>query len=297
MPHSSPERIGLLAGWGRFPISVAVALKRQHHHVYCLGVQGHADPALGSICDDFEFVGVARLGTQIRYFRRHGVRQATMAGKLFKHKLLYDKDWWRHRPDWQFVRTFFPHFITQSRDRNDDELLGTAVRLFARHGIALVPATDLAPEFLVKLGQISGKRLSASQRKDVEFGWRLAKQMGSLDVGQSVAVKGRAVLAVEAIEGTDSCIRRAGQLCAAGGFTVVKVAKPQQDMRFDVPTIGVGTIESMIAAGASVLVVEAGKTIILDQPETVALASRHNVSIVAIDTVEAVADESLAPAA
>lgn len=293
MPQPTQGRIGLLAGWGRFPVSVALALKSDHHQVYCLGIRGHADQVLAEICDDFRLVGVAQLGGHIRYFRRHRVQQATMAGKLFKHKLLYEGHWWHHRPDWQFVRTFLPHFITKSRDRNDDELLGTAVGLFARHGISLVPATDLVPELLVKLGQLSGSRLTASQRKDVEFGWRLAKQMGSLDIGQSVAVKGRAVLAVEAIEGTDSCIRRAGQLCAAGGFAVVKVAKPQQDMRFDVPTIGVGTVESMVAAGAGVLAVEAGKTIIIDQPEVIALATRHGVSIVAIDAEDAVGDECI----
>src|SRR5690606_40576041 len=116
--------------------------------------------------------------------------------------------------------------------------------------------TDYAPELLVKPGVLTGGQLSAAQLADIQFGWVLAKELGRLDVGQSVCVKGRGVLAVEAIEGTDECIRRAGSLCPAGGFTVVKTAKPQQDMRFDVPTIGLGTLETMVAAGARTLAVE-----------------------------------------
>jgi DUF1009 family protein len=124
--------------------------------------------------------------------------------------------------------------------------------------------------------------LTHGQRKDIEFGWRLATEMGRLDVGQCVAVKGRAVLAVEAVEGTDACILRAGELCPAGGFTVVKVAKPQQDMRFDVPTIGLETLETMVEAGAKVLAVQAGKTIMLDHSEMIAFACRHGIKIVAL---------------
>src|SRR5208282_5945226 len=122
---------------------------------------------------------------------------------------------------------------------------------------------------------------TAAEIEDIQFGWELAKEMGRLDVGQSVAIRERAVLAVEAIEGTDRAILRAGELCPRGGIVVVKVAKPQQDMRFDVPTIGCGTIESMRQAGARVLAIEAGKTIVIDQEQTVALAERYGISIVA----------------
>ena len=122
----------------------------------------------------------------------------------------------------------------------------------------------------------------SSEEADIAFGWELAKEMGRLDVGQSVAVKEKAVLAVEAIEGTDRAIARAGELCRAGGFVVVKVAKPQQDMRFDVPTIGCTTIETMHRAGGRVLAIEAGKTIIIDQDKTIALANRYGITIVAL---------------
>jgi DUF1009 family protein len=136
---------------------------------------------------------------------------------------------------------------------------------------------------LVKPGPLTRRRPSSSEEKDIQFGWSLAKEMGRLDVGQSVAVKDRAALAVEAIEGTDECIRRAGVLCPKGGFTVVKVAKPQQDMRFDVPTIGLLTLQTMVQAGARVLAIEAGKTIILDEPNIVDYANAHGLIVVALE--------------
>ena len=138
----------------------------------------------------------------------------------------------------------------------------------------------------MKQGVLTSRRPSASEMKDVQFGWNLAKEMGRLDIGQSVAVKELATIAVEAIEGTDRCIERAGQFCKAGGWTLVKVAKPQQDMRFDVPTIGTSTIENLKKAGARVLAIEAGRTIILDEPEVVALADRLGLSVIALDPAE-----------
>jgi DUF1009 family protein len=281
-PPPADRRLGLIAGWGRFPLVVADALVRQGYEVYCLGVKDHADPALSQLCHQFQPIGVARLGEAFRFFRRHGIVRATMAGKIHK-VLLFQKFYWlKHFPDWTFVKTFYPHFITQTRDRKDDTMLGTIVDAFARRGVQFAPATNFAPELLVKYGQLSGPRLSHGQRKDIEFGWHLAREMGRLDVGQSVAVKGRAVLAVEAVEGTDECIRRAGKLCPAGGFTVVKVAKPQQDMRFDVPTIGLGTLQTMVEAGGQVLAVEADRTILIDQAQFVQFAHQHGISVVSI---------------
>ena len=169
-----------------------------------------------------------------------------------------------------------------TRDRTDDTMLGTIVEAFAKRGIEFAPATDFAPELLVKYGQLTGNRLTPGQRRDIEFGWQLATEIGRMDIGQSVAVKGRAVLAVEAVEGTDECIRRAGQLCPAGGFTIVKVAKPQQDMRFDVPTVGVGTLRVMAETGAKVLAVEADRTILIDQAEFVRFAQKNRISVVAV---------------
>lgn len=284
---SVPARVGILAGWGRYPIVVAEGLRRQGSRVFGLGVIGHADPALAEACDAFEWVGLAKFGAALRFFRRHSVSHATMVGKIHKVVLFQRWAWIRHLPDWRTLRMFVPHFLTRHKDNKDDSLLGTIVNAFAQQGIEFGPATDFVPELLVKSGQLTRLGPSGWQSKDIEFGWRMAKEMGRLDVGQSVAVKDQAVLAVEAVEGTDQCIRRAGQLCRAGGFTVVKVAKPQQDMRFDVPTIGLQTLQTMVEAGGKVLAIEAGRTIVLDEAEVVRFADQHKLVIVALADREA----------
>lgn len=282
MNDRCPARIGLVAGWGRYPIVVAESLRDQGYQVFCLGIKDHADRVLVDCSHDYCEVGLGKLGAAIRYFRRSGVLQATMAGKIYKTRLFHKFAFWKHFPDWRCFRTFYPHWFAKTKDRKDDTLLTAVVDAFAQDGIHFAPATDFVPELLVKSGKLTDRSPSKAQWKDIEFGWRLAKEMGRLDVGQSIAVKGRAVLAVEAVEGTDECIRRAGRLCPQGGFTVVKVAKPQQDMRFDVPTIGMETMQTLVEAGASVLAVEADKTIVVDQQEAIHFAKRHKLTVVAI---------------
>ncbi len=279
----SSRRIGLVAGWGKYPLLLSEFLRRRDYQVYCVGIADHADPALADLCTDFRFAGLARLGAHLRYFRRHGITQVTLAGKI--HKVLFFRRgfWLRHLPDWTCVRTFFPHFITGKKNQSDDALLAAVVAGYQRGGVEILPATQLVPELLVKHGQLAGTAPTRAQQRDIEFGWQLAKQMGGLDVGQTVIVKNQAVLAVEAIEGTDQCIRRAAALCPAGGFTVVKVAKPQQDMRYDVPTIGIGTLQTLQQARASVLAIEAGRTIILEEAAVTRLAREYGISIVAVD--------------
>ncbi len=281
-PDGAKIPIGLIAGWGRLPVVVAQALRRQGYRTCCLGVVGHADPCLAELCDDFRWNGLGRFGSAVRYFKRRGVADAVMAGKI--HKRFMFQPWFilRQLPDLRTIRAFLPHFLTKRKDCKDDSLLGAVVELFKSDGIRVGPATDYAPDLLVKDGQLTRRGPSPGQLKDVHFGWKIAKEIGRLDVGQSVAVKNQAVLAVEAVEGTDQCIRRAGSLCRAGGFTVVKVAKPQQDMRFDVPTVGLSTLQTMLDAGGRVLAVEAGKTIVLDQQETVDFANRNKLIIVAL---------------
>lgn len=276
-------RVGLLAAWGRFPIHVAEAMRREGYDIRCLAVRGHADRGLKEIVDDIRWVGAAQLGAAIRYFNSQGVTRATMAGKIHKAEIYRPWAWLRFIPDLTFLRTFYPHFIGHTADRNDDTILGTFVQAFARGGIEMAPATDFAPELLVGEGHLAGPRLNGSQEADVEFGWRLAKEMGRLDVGQSVCVHRRAAIAIEAIEGTDRCLERAGELCPRGGFTVVKVAKPQQDMRFDVPTVGLGTLETMARTGGRVLAIEAHRTILLDHDQFVAKAAQLGVSVVALE--------------
>jgi len=283
-PGGPGRRMGMLAGWGRYPLLVAEALHRQGYEIYCQAVIGHADPRLAEVCDHLRWSGLGKFGGAIRYFRRHGVTEATMAGKIHKVVLFQPWHWLRHLPDLRTIRMFIPHLFTRRKDCKDDTLLGAIVDEFAREGIRFAPATDYAPELLVRPGQLTRRGPSAWQWKDIHFGWQIAKELGRLDIGQSVAVHSQAVLAVEAIEGTDQCIRRAGGLCPAGGFTVVKVAKPQQDMRFDVPTIGLGTLEALSQSGGKVLAIEAGRTIILDQPEVIDFADRKGLIVVALES-------------
>ena len=280
---TSRPKIGLIAGWGRYPIVLTEALRERGYRVYCLGLKHHTGPELAEMADVYQEVGLAKLGAAIRFFRRHGITQATMAGKIHKVLIFQRFAWLKHLPDWRaFREVFLPHWILRRRDGKDDTLILSIIKAYARDGITFAPATDFVPEILVKPGLLAGRRLNHKERKDVEFGWRLAKEMGRLDVGQSVAVHSQSVMAVEAIEGTDECIRRAGQLCRVGGFTVVKVAKPQQDMRFDVPTIGLGTLQTLAEAGGSVLAIEAEKTIVIDEPAVIDFANRNGIRLVAI---------------
>jgi DUF1009 family protein len=274
--------IGLLAGSGRFPICFAKKARSLGIRVVCVGVKYEAAPELAAMVHRFYWTGVAQLGRAIRCFKREGVRQIVMAGKINKASIMHRP--WRLfslLPDW---RTF-KAFLLRPRDNRDDALLLTVIDEFARDGLTFDSALSLCPELLVRPGLLTRRPVTAREEGDIAFGWDMAKEMGRLDIGQSVAVKERAVLAVEAIEGTDKAILRAGELCPTGGFVLVKVAKPQQDMRFDVPTVGCQTIESIHKAGGRVLAVEAGKTILIDEAETIALADRYGISIVAVEHV------------
>jgi DUF1009 family protein len=274
------ETIGILAGWGRYPVAVAEAIHRNGGRTAVLAVRGHASEQLQEVADDYDEVGVAELGAAITAFRRFGCTRATMAGKVHKAKIFAHGGWLQHLPDWTGLKTFWPHFISRRRDNRDDSLLSAIATTFDNAGVQICPATDFAPELLAVGGVLAGRSLSAAERADVVFGWQLAKELGRHDIGQTVVVKNRAPIALEAIEGTDECIRRAGRLCGSGGLVVVKVAKPQQDLRFDMPTIGVGTLQSLRAAGATVLAIEAGRTILVERPELVAFAARSGISIV-----------------
>jgi DUF1009 family protein len=283
--HISPRasgRVGLLAGSGYFPIAFAKTARELGLSVFCVGVWGMASDELALHCDEFHVVPLAKIGRCIRTFRRGEVQQIVMAGKIEKVVLVRPFAFWRLLPDWRALHLWFRY---AARDKKDDTLLLAVIREFERDNLTFASALDYCPELLVKHGFMTRRKPSAAQWKDIHFGWDLAKEMGRLDIGQSVIVKDTAVLAVEAIEGTDQCIRRAGEL-SRGGFTVVKVAKPQQDMRFDVPTIGVQTLHTMSQSGAKVLAVEAGKTIVLDQDEVVRLADKFGIAIVALHAEE-----------
>ena len=270
--------LGLIAGWGRFPLHVAEKCQALGIPLVTVGISGHADPKLRAMSKQFHWAGVARLGKMIRCMKKAGVRKAVMAGKIHKHVMYQPWRWLTLFPDWRTVRFWFRQ---RRRDNRDDSLLLGMIDEFALDGIEFGSALEFCPELLVSAKLLTKRGPTPKEEADIAFGWQLAKEMGRLDVGQSVAVKEKAVLAVEAIEGTDQMVLRAGALCRAGGFTVVKVAKPQQDMRFDVPTVGPSTLESMKKAGAGVLAVEAGKTILIDEEATVALANRLGLTLIA----------------
>lgn len=276
---TAAEPVGLVAGWGRFPVSFADKARQVGLKVACVMIRDNADASLADAVWKSKWSGIAQLGKMIRFFRRHGVRRIVMAGKVQKAPLIYRP--WKIlslRPDWRAIRAYY----FRKRDQKDDSLILAFMEEFLREGLSFASALDLCPELLVKPGVLTKRSPSKSEMDDIAFGWEMAREMGRLDIGQSVAVKDKAVLAVEAIEGTDRAILRAGELCRVGGFTVVKVAKPNQDMRFDVPTVGVQTIETMRKANARVLAVEADKTILLDQAETIALADKLGLSVVAL---------------
>lgn len=283
MNTASNSPVGIIAGWGSFPIEVAQAIVREGRDVCCIAIKGHASRELESICKDVHWLGVGKVGGHIRYFRRHGVQQVTMAGKLFKSDILFQGSvWLKHLPDLHAIRTFGPLLFGRKRDARDDRLLLAVTNTYTRSGMEICAATDFAPELLVKHGTLVGKPLTNRAQRDVQMGWQVARQMGGMDIGQSITIKDGTVIAVEAIEGTDACIERTGELCRRGGWTLVKVSKPNQDMRFDVPTIGPQTVQRVAQAGGTVIAIEAGKTIVVDQAQTVDDARRHGITIVAM---------------
>jgi DUF1009 family protein len=215
----------------------------------------------------------------MRDFERMGIRNVVMAGKVTKSVMHTPLRLVRLMPD---LAMFELWYRICRADKRDDTILLGVIEMFERRGLHFASALDYCPELLVNEGILTRKTPTKAQWDDIDFGWMLAKHMGGLDVGQSVAVKERAALAVEAIEGTDRCIERAGQLCPAGGWTLVKVAKPDQDMRFDVPTIGLRTIENLHKARAKVLAVEADRTIMIDQDKVIELADRYGIVIVSV---------------
>ena len=253
---SSSTAIGLVACAGQFPVLVAEKAREVGVPLVCIGLAGMADPRLQEIAPEFHWLRRMSIGFAAKKFRQAGVQRMTFAGKFQKHILFRPWRWLQLLPDW---RTFRMWQRLKFQNRADDNITLAIIDEFRIDGIECVSALDLCPELLVREGTLTKRQPTANERRDIQFGWHLAKQMGGLDVGQSVAVRERAVLAVEAIEGTDRCILRAGELCGNAPFTVVKVAKPNQDMRFDVPTVGPTTIESMRQSGGRVLAIEAGK--------------------------------------
>ncbi len=276
---ASDEPIGVIAGMGTFPHLVAAGARAAGRRVIVVGLRECADETLRNESDAFYRAGIVQAGRWIRIFRREGVRHAVMAGGVDKTRMLR-QSWWRqwlaYRPDFTSIRIWY----FGAGDRRNDTLLRATADEMARRGVELIDSTTFTQDAMAPEGVLTRARPSAAQEADIELGWRMAREMGRLDVGQSVAVKDKDVIAVEAIEGTARMIARAGELCRAGGWTLVKVAKPNQDMRFDVPTVGPATIEQLVAARAGALVVEAGKTLMLEREKLVSAADAAGMVVI-----------------
>jgi len=263
-PPTADRRLGVIAGAGAFPALVIDGARRAGCHVTVIGLKGLAERTLAEAADRFHWAGIARPGRWMRLLRRDGAQRVILAGFVRKTDMYGRFRWLRLLPDWTAIKIWF----FRLPDKRNDTVLRAVADEFARRGITMDACTSYCPEQLAAEGVLTRRQPSAAQLRDADFGWPIAKTLGRLDIGQAVAVKETEVIAVEAIEGTDRMIERAGELCRGGGWTLVKAAKPNQDMRFDVPTIGPETIANLRRHGAKMLVIEAGKTVILERERT-----------------------------
>ena len=262
------DKIGLIAGGGQFPVLFARAARSRGVRVVAVLLEGEADKQLEAEVDGYTWVSLGKLGQMIETFQQAQVSEAVMAGKVSKTKIYS-----RIRPDWKAVK-----LLARMLTRKDDAVLRAVAEEMEAHGIKIRPSTLFLPELLAPPGILTRRKPSMKEREDIEFGWSLAKEIGRLDIGQCLVVKNQNVLAVEAIEGTDETIRRGG-LLGKGQAVVIKVSKPEQDLRFDVPAVGLQTIDIMKEVGASVLVVEADKTLIFDGEKMVEAADKAKITI------------------
>ncbi len=269
--------LGLIAGEGRLPFLVAAGAKQAGLKVVCAGLAGSVKPSLADEVDVFYNVAIARPGSWMRKLRRHGVTSTIMVGRVSKDRIFTPWRILRYLPDWRALKIWY--WTLRKENKQNDTLLRAIAEELASGGIILENSTMYCKEHLAGKGLMTKNEPPSSVKDDVEFGWQIVKKLGELDIGQAIAVKEKTVIAVEAIEGTASMIERAGQLCKSGGWTLIKAAKPNQDMRFDVPCVGLDTIRSMAKYGGKCLVIEAGKTIIIDKPETLKLADELGIAV------------------
>lgn len=267
-------QLGLIAGNGRFPFLVLEAARAQGHDVTVIGAKEETFPELAEAAARhgaaFHWVSLGQLGTCISLLKEAGVTHAVMAGQV-KHTKIFSGG---IVPDWTFMSV-----LAKLTSRNTDGLIGAVAQVLHEKGIELINSTSLLEPLLARAGVLTRRPPSEEEQKNFNFGYRMADAVAALDIGQTIAVKQQAVVAVEAMEGTDEVIRRAGHL-AGPGVCVVKVAKPKQDMRFDVPVIGVPTIDAMRDAGASALSIDAGRTLVLDGPAVFAAADAAGIAVV-----------------
>ena len=266
-PHHT---IGLIAGGGQFPLLVADAARKQGTRVVAVAHHGETDAALSNKVDEIVWIKLGQLGQLIKTFKKFGVSKALMAGSIAKKKMF------EMRPDLKGLA-----IMSKLAIFHDDDILRSVTEEFAKEGVEIVSSTLYLPELLALEGCLTKRKPTRNEWTDIRFGWKIAKELGRLDIGQSVVVRKKTVLALEAIDGTDATILRGGAL-AREKAVVVKVSKPKQDLRFDVPCVGMETISTMRRIKGAVLAVEAGRTLMFDKEAMLKAADREKIAVVAI---------------
>lgn len=260
---------GLIAGNGKFPFLVIEGARAQGVSLSVVAIKEETDPSIENIAERVQWVGIGQLGKMLSFFKANGVEKAIMAGQV-KHVQIFSGS----IPDMRMVK-----MLWNLPRRNTDALIGGVAAELEKEGIELIDSTHFIQDQLAPQGVLTKRKPNDQETENIEYGLYVANELGRLDLGQTVVVRAKACVAIEAMEGTDATIKRAGEL-ANGKLTVVKVAKPDQDMRFDVPVVGVPTIQTMIEAGATCLSVTAGETLIFDREEMLALADKNKISVV-----------------
>ncbi|MBB6430155.1 LpxI family protein [Algisphaera agarilytica] len=282
------EPLGIIAGNGQLPRLTAQGMRAAGHRVVIAGMAGQYEDALPGVSDDFVKVGVLRVGEWARKLKRMGVSRAVMVGGVDKASLMFMPFWKRvlvMRPDWTVAKLWYRIL---RHDKRSQTLLTAVAEELRKAGIELMDSTHYIPEHLADAGVMTTHPPTKTQQEDIAFGWPILMNMNDLEIGQAIAVRTHDVVAVEAIEGTDAMIKRAGDLVGSrskkedGGWTLLKGAGPQKDLRFDVPTIGLQTIENLKAAGAGCLAVDAGRVIFVDKEDVLKAADDAGIAIVGV---------------
>ena len=275
--HSSlvtrPMRYGLIAGNGKFPFLVLDAARSQGIDMVVAAIKEEAFEEINSAARTVHWIGLGQLSKLIKTFKQEGVTRAIMAGQV-KHKQIFSSI----VPDLKLVK-----LLASLASKNTDSLIGAVAGVLEEEGITLMESTAFLKPLLPEPGVLTVRAPNESEAKDIEYGRRIAREIARMDIGQSVVVRDQACVAVEAMEGTDDVIRRAASLAGHQPITVVKVSKPEQDMRFDVPVVGLPTVELMVQTNATALAIDAHKTLLIDREKVIAFADAHQISIVACE--------------
>ena len=265
-------KYGLIAGNGTFPFLVIEGAKEQGASLVVAAIGGETDERIEDVAEKVIWVGIGQLGKMISFFKKEDVKKVIMAGQV-KHVQIFSGA----LPDLRMLKMLFG-----LKQRNTDALIGGIANELAKDNIELIDSTFFIREQLAPNGVLTRRKPDKTERENIEYGLKVANEIARLDLGQTIVVRASACVAVEAMEGTDAVIERAGEL-AKGKLTVVKVAKPNQDMRFDVPVVGVPTIQTMVEAGATCLSLTAGKTLIFDREEMLKLADENKICVIGVE--------------